>query len=348
MSVATLERPVSEAPDSDVELMSPEVFAEGTRRRVLVTGSRGTLGRPLVVALREAGYEVYGCGRSHSDADNYTRADVSYRPQLDWVFRQCRPHFVYHLAAEFGRHNGEQYYEQLWRSNVVGTRNVLECCAHHVAPMIFASSSEVYGEGFPHDQVLHEELVNGADPQQAPVHSNEYAISKFTNELQIGNFARRTGLEVLVARFFNAYGPGELYNPYRSVVSQFVYKALVGQPWDVYEGYSRTFMHIDDFVPTLARMSTRFRPGVYNVGGTDYRAVSELSDLVIETVGCDPGLARPLPREKHNVVSKRPDISRAQRDFGHDPRITLETGIPDYVEWMRDWGSSRKHIRNLD
>jgi dTDP-glucose 4,6-dehydratase len=299
--------------------------------RVLVTGSTGTLGRPLVRQLRQDGHKVFGCARSHSEQADFQRADVSHKRQLDRIFSEFNPEYVYHLAAEFGRHNGEEYYETLWQSNVIGTRNVLECCDEYEARLIFASSSEVYGESMP-GEYLHEGLTEDYRPR----HSNEYAISKWTNELQIENFVNRTELPVTVLRFFNAYGPGEEYHPYRSVVALFSYRALSGMDLPVYEGYMRTFMYIDDFIPTLASVCRNFVTGTFNIGGTDYRSVQDMAEIILAQAGParDSKIVL-VGREDHNVVSKRPNVDHAYTLWGHQPTWTLEAGIPETVAWMK-------------
>src|SRR5437016_4070587 len=110
--------------------------------RILITGSRGTLGDPLVRILRRRGHEVWRCELQHQADPQCHRADVGKFRQLERVFE--RPYdYVYHLAAEFGRLNGEEYYESLWRTNVIGTRNLLELQRRHRFRLIFASSSEI-------------------------------------------------------------------------------------------------------------------------------------------------------------------------------------------------------------
>ena len=113
--------------------------------KILVTGSKGTLGRSLVRELRQRGHEVWGCDLQHQADQQYYRADVAKYRQLERVFEQSYD-YVYHLAAEFGRINGEEYYETLWQTNVIGTRNVLELQRVHGFKLIFASSSEIYGD----------------------------------------------------------------------------------------------------------------------------------------------------------------------------------------------------------
>lgn len=299
--------------------------------RVLVTGSLGSLGRPLTAELEARGHLVYGCDLAHCEReqDTYMRADVGDYRQLERVFRAYGPHAVYHLAGEFGRHNGEANYEQVYRTNLIGTRNVLELCRQYRSRLIFASSSEIYGECT--EPWLTEDLS-----KQVPLwQPNEYALSKWANEVQIVNFARRYDVDAVRLRFFNVYGPGESYHPYRSVVALFCHRALNGIPWEVYEGYSRTFMFIDDWTPTVANVLERGKAGgVYNIGGSDYRSVREVSDLILAETGADPELVTYLPEDVHNVKSKRPDNSRARHQLGHDPTVTIEEGIPKTIDWM--------------
>lgn len=300
--------------------------------RVLVTGSLGTIGTPLVNLLRTRGHEVFGCDLRHSDQEEerYMRADVGDYRQIERVFLEYTPDVVYHLAAEFGRHNGERNFEQVFRSNYLGTRNVLELCRQVDARLIFSSSSEIYGTC--DAEVLYEELSDEI-PLWQP---NEYALSKWANEVQIVNYSRRHDLDAIRLRFFNAYGPGEHYHPYRSVVSLFCHRALNGIPWECYEGYARTFMFHGDFIPTLANVLDKGKAGeVYNIGGEDYRSIRELSDLVLKETGADPELVTYLPEDVHNVKSKRPSNEKAVRDLDHNPTVKLERGVPLTLDWMK-------------
>ncbi len=299
--------------------------------KILVTGSKGTLGTSLVKELSKRGHDVWGCDLQHQRDENYIRSDVSNYRQLERVFKANQYDYVYHLAAEFGRINGEEYYDTLWQTNVIGTRNILEWQKKKGFKLIFASSSEIYGDK--HADVLKEDMPLN----YSIIQPNDYAVTKWVNEIQIMNFEKRFNIEVVRCRFFNAYGPGEYYHHYRSVVCLFCYRALFGIPWQVYEGYHRVFMYIDDFTPTLANVCENFIPGeVYNIGGQEFRSVKELSDLILDYTGADPSLVSYLPEDKHNVLNKRPDISKAKQQFGHDPKVILEEGVPNTIEWMKD------------
>lgn len=299
--------------------------------KILVTGSCGTLGRPLVAELRRRGHDVWGCDLQHQADERTIRADIANYRQLEQMLEVVgEVDYVYHLAAEFGRINGEEYYETLWMTNVIGTRNILELQRRYRFRLIFASSSEIYGD-------LHSDvLTEGIPLQKSIIQHNDYATTKWVNEIQIMNFEKRHDVECVRLRFFNAYGPGEYYHKYRSVVCLFVYRALHDLPYEVYRGYYRVFMYIDDFIPTLANVCDNFRPGeVYNIGGTEFTSVEHMSNLLLEYLAKDDRHVIYLAEDKHNVMNKRPDISKAQAAFGHAPKVTLEQGIPRTVEWMR-------------
>lgn len=293
--------------------------------RILVTGSQGTLGIPLVKELRKRGHDVYCTDLKHERDDNYKRCDISEYRQLQKVFFK-QFDIVYHLAAEFGRMNGEEYYEKVWKSNVIGTRNLLEIQGYAKFKLIFASSSEIYGDS---KELILKETT--APAQQ----KNDYAISKWVNEIQCKNFRERHGNEIMTLRFFNAYGPGEYYTNYRSVCCLFCYRALHNIPYDVYEGYHRVFMYIDDFIPTLANACEKFVDGeVINIGGVEYRSVEDLHNIIVKETGKNVGKLR--SKDYHNVVNKRPSVVKAMQMLGHKPITPLEKGIKSTVEWMKE------------
>lgn len=299
--------------------------------RVLITGSLGTLGVPLTFELSERGHAVFGCDLAHTaqEVDTYMRADVAKYRQIQRVFEEYQPEVVYHLAAEFGRHNGEDYYEDVFLSNYMGTRNVLELCKRHGSKLIFASSSEIYGESG--EEWLSEDLSEKMVLKQP----NEYALSKFSQEAQIRMFENKHDIEAVRLRFFNIYGPGEHFHPYRSVVALFCHRAIHGTRFTAYRGYYRTFMYSEDFIPTLANALDQARPGeAYNIGGNDYRSIEDLADLVISETRCDPGLVTYREFDPDNVVSKKPDNTKAIAELGHHPKVKLEEGVPATIEWM--------------
>lgn len=299
---------------------------------ILVTGGEGTIGKPLVESLVKQGNQVFTCGPFHSHRQNYYRCDVSEYHQLERLFDTIgKVDYVYHLAAEFGRNNGEDYYEQLWQTNVIGTKHMIRLQEKLGFKMIFASSSEIYGElpeGIPYKEDV---------PFKHSIrHYNDYAMSKWVNEQQIRNSIEQNGTKTMILRFFNVYGPGEYYHPYRSVVCLFIYWALKGQKLPVYQGYHRVFQYVDDFIKTVGNCHKYFKSGeIYNVGGREYTSTEDLANKVISLLNIKNDIIELIPKEKANVVNKRPDITKAERDLHHDPVTTLDKGLPPTIDWMK-------------
>ena len=196
--------------------------------------------------------------------------------QLHQLFEKHTFDFVYHLGAEFGRWNGEDFYDNVWRSNAQGTKNILKRMQEkYKFKHIFFSSSEVYGD---YDGVMSEDVLEKVAIRQM----NDYAISKWVSEMQIMNSADMFGSETVRIRLFNTCIP-EYYSTYRSVICMFVYNALHNIPYTVFKGHTRTSTYITDMINTIANIADNFIPGeVYNIGGLDYHDIKTVSDLILK------------------------------------------------------------------
>ena len=300
--------------------------------KVLVTGGLGAVGDPLVKELEVRGHDVWIADLPWSEHDKYYRVDVSEYRQLARIFEQQDFDYVYHLAAEFGRKNGEDFYETMWMSNAIGTKNMLRLQKEYGFRMIFSSSSEVYGD---YDDVMHESVpLEEGNVRQL----NDYAISKWVNEQQILNATDRHGTETVRVRLFNTYGPGEKYSEYRSVVCKFCYRALHDMGYHVYDDHHRSFTYVGDTVEALANIADNFQPGeVYNISSTDYRNIKELSNIVLDYLEKDDENVEYRGTEPHNTLKKKASIENTKRDLDYDPSTTLEEGIPETIEWMREY-----------
>ncbi|MEK7439158.1 MAG: NAD(P)-dependent oxidoreductase [Chloroflexota bacterium] len=297
--------------------------------KILVTGGLGAVGTPLSRELRQRGHEVWVCDLPHGEGPNYMRCDVGNYRQVQRVFDRVDFEFVYHAAAEFGRWNGEDHYEQMWHSNAIGTKNMLRMQEQRKFRMVFFSSSEIYGDW---TEVMHEDVAD----EHAIRQMNDYAISKWVNEMQIMNSADRFGTETVRVRLFNTYGPGEPYSEYRSVVCQFIYRALHNIPYTVYLDHHRTSSYIEDTVRTLTNISERFKPGeVYNIAGTEYHDIKTISDMILKYVGKDDRLVKYVQIEEHNTRDKKADISKSVRDLDHRVEVPMAVGIPRTIEWQK-------------
>jgi len=298
--------------------------------KILVTGGLGTVGKPLSKELENRGHEIWISDRAHSSEPNYARCDVGEFHQVENLFNIAKFDYVYHLAAEFGRKNGEDFYENLWRSNAVGMKNFLRMQERLKFKMIFTSSSEIYGD---YNGVMSEEV-----PDEIPIKQlNDYAMTKWVNEMQILNSADGFGTETVRIRLFNTYGPGEYYSEYRSVICLFIYRVLHDLPYTVYTKHTRTSSYVDDTVRTLANIVENFKTGeVYNIAGKELHDMKTVSDIILNYLGKDDSLVEYLDIQKATTIDKKVDASKAVRDLNHESRVPLEEGIIRTIDWQKE------------
>ena len=305
-------------------------------KRILVTGGAGFIGTNLVNELRKRGHEVIASDLYNTDRDDYIRADVRNYRQLERVFEIEKWKFdsVYHLAAEYGRWNGEDYYENLWATNAIGTKHIIRLQEKLGFRMVFFSSAEVYGD---YEGVMTEDVME-KNPIKDTYQMNDYAITKWAGELMCMNSATMFGTETVRVRPVNCYGPGEHYTPYRGFIPKFIYHALHNKPYTVFKGHKRIIDYVEDSCRTWANIVDNFIPGeVYNVGGRPEweKEIKDYSDSVLKAVGRDDSIVTYKEAEPFTTKVKRMDFSKAVRDLGHDPKIRPEEGIKRTVEWMK-------------
>ncbi len=302
---------------------------------ILVTGGGGFIGTNLCNELRLRKHKVIAVDLYNTDRQDYLRCDVRNYRQLEGVFTEYGPFdFVYHLAAEYGRWNGEAYYENLWQTNMIGSKHLLRLQEKYKFRMIFFSSAEVYGDysGQMTEAVMAENKIE--DTYQM----NDYAISKWAGELMCMNSARMFGTQTVRVRPVNCYGPYEEYTPYRGFIPKFIYHALHKKPYVVYKGHRRIIDFVGDTCRTFANIVENFIPGeVYNIGGkVEWEMdIKEYSDLILESVGAPESLVTYKQAEPFTTKIKTMDFSKAINDLRHNPTIAPREGIRKTVDWMK-------------
>jgi dTDP-glucose 4,6-dehydratase len=298
--------------------------------KVLVTGGLGFIGSNLVVELKRRGHDVWACDLMHSEKTNYIRCDVSRYRQVERVFEGHDFDYVHHAAAEYGRWNGEDYYENLWSTNVVGTKNILKMQEKKRFRMIFFGSAEVYGD---YNGIMSEDVMDKVPIKQM----NDYAISKWVNELQIMNSAGMFETETVRVRLFNVYGAGEHYTPYRGWIPKFIFMALHDEPYTVYLGHKRTLEYVEDICRTLANIMDNFKLGeVYNLGGDKQYEIKYISDLILKNLGKNDSKITYKESEPFTTRIKTPDSSKAKKDLGFKLTVPVEEGIKKTVNWFKE------------
>jgi dTDP-glucose 4,6-dehydratase len=298
-------------------------------RKILVTGGRGFIGSNLVRELKSRDHEVWTCDIMHCEDEKHVRCDVSKYRQVERLFEDHNFDYVYHAAAEYGRWNGEDYFENLWMTNAVGTKNILRFQEKKRFHMIFFGSAEVYGD---YDGVMNEDVMEKVPIKQM----NDYAMSKWVNELQIINSATMFKTETVRVRLFNVYGPGEHYTPYRGWIPKFTFKALRDEPCTVYLGHKRTLEYVTDICRTLANIVDTFKPGeVYNLGGDKQYEIKYVSDLILKQLKKDDSKISYVEAEPYTTRIKTPESTKAKKDLSFKLTVSAEDGVARTVEWFK-------------
>jgi UDP-glucuronate decarboxylase len=310
--------------------------------RVLVTGGAGFIGSHLCERLLSDGHDVlcldnFFTGRRHNIGHlrgnpdfEVVRHDVI-EPILLEVDR------VFHLACPASPVHYQFNPVKTVKTNVLGTINMLGLSKRVKARMLHASTSEVYGDPQVHPQT--EDYwghVNPIGPRSC------YDEGKRVAETLCFDYHRQNGVDIRVVRIFNTYGPRMLANDGR-VVSNFVVRALRGEPLEIYGDGSQTrsFCYVDDLIDGLIGMMDQDRDvGPVNLGNPSEFTIKQLAERVIDLTGSRSTLvARPLPKD--DPVRRRPDISRAQALLGWTPTVDLEAGLQRtiaYFEGLLDSG----------
>lgn len=291
--------------------------------RILVTGADGFLGRHLTTSLSVAGHHVAGF-------DLRVGWDVNDVDAVDHAVRESEA--VYHLACVVGYANVMAGIEQSVYTTTVGTANVVRACIRHCVPLIFTSTSAVYGHG--------QRTENGGakeddhlklGPTTTP--SWAYAYAKAAAECQVLAAHRERGLQATVVRLFNVVGPGQSAQA-GFVFPRFIGAALRGEPLRVYlpGTQTRTFAHVADVVGGLVRCLGGAAIGeVVNLGGHVTLTMEELAQTVIQTTGSTSTWTLvPAPYVGYEEIrERRPDLSKAKRLLGYQPTRSLAAMIED-------------------
>jgi len=311
--------------------------------KILITGVLGVVGSKLEEILASRGHSVFGVDLHHTNKiyghglgkrsdENYFRCDISEYRQIEDVVNHVKPDLIYNCAAEFGRWNGEYFYEKVWKSNAIGTKNIIRLQEKAGFKLVHCSSSEVYGD---YRNVMYEDLLDNV----AIMQMNDYAMSKRVNEMQIKNSKIMYDTQSVVVRIFNTYGPGEWYHPFRSVNCLFTYNLLHRKSIKCFTGHTRTSTYVYDCATTIANISDNFIAGeTYNIASEDNHTIEELVDLVLKYTGADPKLVEYV--QKNEILTTKDkfvDARKAVRDLNHKSTFTLEAGVKKTVEWMKEY-----------
>ena len=305
--------------------------------KVLITGGSGFIGTNLSNELNYRGIKNIITDIKQSSKDNFVRADAGNYRQLSEVFSKFGPfNFVFHLAAEYGRWNGEDFYEDLWQTNAIGTKNILRLQEKNKFKLIFFSSAEVYGDF--EGKMKEDVMVN--NPIKDTYQMNDYAITKWAGELMCHNSRRIFGTETVIVRPVNCYGPYEHFTEYRGFIPKFIFYALNKRKYVVYKKHRRIIDFVEDSCKTIANIIDNFIDGeTYNIGGKEEweMEIKSYSDLILKKLNISDEIVEYRDSELNTTKIKQIDFTKSIDHLNHNPLIDPEEGISKTVDWMKSY-----------
>lgn len=304
--------------------------------RVLISGAAGFLGSHLTDALIAEGNSVIGIDNLCTGSLRNLR-QLEHEPKFEFVeqdicraFDPKRVDYVFNFASPASPVDYLRLGVETLMVGSAGTRTMLEIAKKYDAKFLHASTSECYGDPDEHPQT--EEYwghVNPIGPRSV------YDEAKRFSEALVMAYHRYHGVDTRLVRIFNTYGPRLQANDGR-VISNFLTQALKGEDLTVYgEGdQTRSFCYVSDEIEGILGLSRTDEHLPVNVGNPSEWTILECAKAVLRVTDSSSSIVnRPLPQD--DPVQRQPDISKARRLFGWEPKIDLESGLKLSLDYFK-------------
>ncbi|MBH1989366.1 MAG: NAD-dependent epimerase/dehydratase family protein [Myxococcaceae bacterium] len=311
---------------------------------ILITGAAGFVGASLSRRFLREGQCVLGLDNLNDYYDpalkkarldwlkhpnfRFIKLDLANRDAMEKLF--CNHSFdqVIHLAAQAGVRHSVTHPHVYIDSNVTGFLHILEGCRNATIPLIYASTSSVYGKStrlpFSED-----------DPCEHPI--TLYGATKRANELMAYSYTHLYTFPTTGLRFFTVYGP---WGRPDMALFKFTANILKGEPIEVYNhgDMLRNFTYVDDIVEGIFRLSQKKARGaeIYNLGNP---LSTPLMDYVqeIEVQTGKKAILNFMPMQPGDIAQNPADTRKLQLAIGFTPQVRIQEGIQHFVAWYRDY-----------
>jgi len=318
------------------------------KKTSLITGGAGFIGSYLTEILLQKGEEVLviddlSTGSlkniSHLKKNSkfhFTKGSVTDKKKLEKLVKKADQ--VYHLAAAVGVKTIMEKPLESLLNNLRGAETVFEAAAQHKVPVMFTSTSEVYGKN------TNIPFREDSDRVYGSAYNARwgYGMSKGVDEFLTLAYFKERKLPVITVRLFNVIGPRQS-GAYGMVVPRFIQQALSGKPITVYgDGYqTRCFANIRDVSQALIKL-TNFSKAygqIFNLGSDEEITIKELAQKVKIITGSKSKISF-IPYTKaygpgfEEMMQRKPDLSKIRKAIGYEPKITLEESLKEIANYF--------------
>src|ERR1700741_44115 len=315
--------------------MSEKIFAKKT---AVVTGGAGFLGSHLADRLLSEGYRVIAIDNLITGSlDNiahlagnpdfrFIRQDVS-----EFIFIPGRVDYVFHFASPASPIDYLELPIPTLKVGALGTHNALGLAKEKHAVFVLASTSECYGDPLVHPQS--EDYWGNVNPIGP---RGVYDEAKRFAEAITMAYHRHHSLDTKIVRIFNTYGPRMRLKDGR-VVPAFISQALNQEPLTVFGDGSQTrsFCYVSDLIEGIFRLAMTDYHEPVNIGNPREMTILEFANKILQITGSKSEIIKkPLPKDDPKV--RRPDITRARKVLGWEPKVDFESGIWETILYFKD------------
>jgi len=307
---------------------------------VAILGGAGFIGSHLVDRYLREGHSVVAvdnlCTGSPAnlaeafayETFSFVEADVTRAVPVDGPLD-----LILHFASPASPVDYARLAVETLEVNSRGTQLACELAEARGARLVFASTSEIYGDPLVHPQTeAYWGNVNSIGPRACYDEAKRFGEALVTTHVRVGR------LDARIVRIFNTYGPRMALGDGR-VVPNLLTQALTGQPLTIYgDGrQTRSFVYVDDLVEGIVRVAAYdlLRGAVVNLGRPDECTILEAARLVAEVAGV-PLLTELHPLPQDDPTRRCPDITLARNLLGWEPRVALRDGLERTIAWWRE------------
>ncbi|MCM8811680.1 MAG: SDR family oxidoreductase [Candidatus Omnitrophica bacterium] len=305
--------------------------------RYLVTGGAGFLGSHLCEKLLSQKHQVI-CVDNLLTGFRENIEHLLSNPGFEFVHADVSKPIevnggldgIYHLASVASPVHYTRYPIQTLKSGALGSHNTLGLAKAKGATYLLASTSEVYGDPLEHPQK--ESYWGNVNPIGI---RGAYDESKRFAEALATAYWRMHKVRIRIARIFNTYGPRMALNDGR-VIPTFIGQALRGEGITVHgDGLqTRSLCYVSDLIEGLTRLMESGPPEPVNLGNPQELTIREIAERIIRLSGSASRLTY-VDRPADDPEKRRPDISKAKKELGWEPRVSLEEGLTTTISWFK-------------
>lgn len=299
-------------------------------KKVLITGVTGFIGRHLLIKFENLGANVIGISQNHT-SEKVVKGNILYKDFIDDIIKKYHIQQVIHLAGESLVEGGQSAPFNTFKVNIQGTLNILESAReHNLERIIITSTSHVYGR----NRVPYYE---GYTPKP----SRPYETSKACTDLLAQSYADTFNLPVLIPRFVNIYGPGDLnFNRIIPKIMKGVYKDAAFNMWG--GEARRDYLFIDDAVNAFVSMSRHsiledMHNRVFNFGSGNVISVKELLQKILVLSKRNVKIHRIDSPRRDEIRTQYVSFKKAEKNLGWRPIIPIDEGLRNTAKWYQEY-----------